>query len=149
MQSNKINIVYEAQENSSKSSQNRPVSPHLSIYKPQMTSTLSIFHRISGALLGMAFIALIVVLKLYTYFGTNYSVYSIVTWLNESSNWLVATLFFMLLFSFYYHVCNGIRHLCWDFGYGFDLKKLYRSGYIVLISSFVLTVITWILPGIL
>lgn len=149
MQSNKINLVYEAPSENSSVSKVRPISPHLSIYKPQITSTLSIFHRISGTVLGLALIAVIVLLKLYTFFGTNYTVYSVLNWLDESSSWVSATIFFILLLSFYYHVCNGIRHLFWDFGYGFDLKRLYRSGYIVLGISFALTVITWILPGIL
>ena len=48
------------------------------------------------------------------------------------------------LFSAFYHLCNGIRHLFWDAGYGFELKDAYRSGWIVLIVALIATALSWI-----
>lgn len=126
----------------------RPLSPHLSIYKPQLTSTLSIFHRITGTILSLVMIAALVAFKFYSFHGSNYYVSWVVNFANESmGNWFFSSILFILMLSFYYHTLNGIRHLCWDLGYGLELKDLYTTGYIVLVSAFVLSVFTWILPG--
>lgn len=143
MESNKIN------NSGNFVSKIRPVSPHLSIYKPQLTSTLSIFHRITGSILALTLIGFVLLYKLYNYYSTSYPLYSLFETLNEGSNWLIASIFFLLLFSFFYHTCNGMRHLMWDFGYGLDLKNVYLSGYIVIVLSFVLTIIVWIIPGLI
>lgn len=128
----------------------RPISPHLTIYKPQITSTLSIIHRITGSILSLFVLAFVFSYKFYCFFGTNYYVNSITLWITEVPyNWLVLSATFLLLFSFYYHACNGIRHLLWDIGYGFELKQLYFSGYLVVGTSFLLTVLTWIIPALI
>lgn len=127
----------------------RPLSPHLTIYKPQVTSTLSIFHRITGSILSLLVLAFLFAFHLHGMFPNNSMVQAIAQYLNDSSNWFILSIAFILLFSLYYHTCNGIRHMMWDLGYGLDLKQLYTSGYAVLIASFLLTVITWVLPGIL
>ena len=53
-------------------------------------------------------------------------------------------LLFLWSVAFFYHLCNGIRHLAWDAGYGFDLRRAYLSGYAVLVATVVLTVVAWL-----
>lgn len=117
---------------------NRPLSPHLQIYKPQITSMLSILHRITGMALVFGLPVLVWFLHEVAY-GTL-----------ETS--LFATIFFsfigkmMLLgwtFCLAYHLCNGIRHLFWDIGYGFELDQLRKTGWAVIIGSIALTIIAW------
>ena len=122
---------------------NRPLSPHLSIYKMQLTSGLSILHRITGAYLylGLAVLA-------WTIFTVVYFPY-IIEEMSECiySNMFTSMLFKMMMlgwtFSLFYHQLNGIRHLFWDIGKGFELKNTYLSGKIVLALSILLTIICW------
>lgn len=120
-------------------SPNRPLSPHLQVYRPQITSTLSILHRLTGLALAVGTLLL--------------------TW------WLVAAaagpeafataqgfigsiLGRLLLFGWtvalFYHLCNGIRHLVWDAGYGFGIETTTRSGWAVVIATAALTLVAWI-----
>ncbi len=120
-------------------SSNRPLSPHLQVYRPQITSTLSILHRLTGVALAVGTLLL--------------------TW------WLVAAaagpeafataqgfigsiLGRLLLFGWsvalFYHLCNGIRHLAWDAGYGFEIETTTRSGWAVVVATAVLTLVAWI-----
>jgi succinate dehydrogenase / fumarate reductase cytochrome b subunit len=112
---------------------NRPLSPHLVIYKPQITSIVSIFHRISGSIIAMGLIILVFIIYLDIINSEYYIIYFV------SFNFLYVSLFiiilnFMLL-TFCFHFCNGIRHLCWDFCFGLDIKKVYVTGLVVLIST--------------
>ena len=108
----------------------RPLSPHLQIYKPQLTSMLSILHRATG-------IALWVICA-----AADPATYARF----ESFNTSILGRIFLggWLFSAFYHLCNGIRHLFWDAGYGFELKDAYRSGWIVLAVALIATVVSWI-----
>lgn len=124
---------------------NRPISPHLSIYKMQLTSGLSILHRITGAYLYLGLIALA-----WTIFVAVYFPYII----EDISEYIYSCAVFKLLFKFmlfswsfslFYHQLNGIRHLFWDIGKGFDLKTTYLSGKIVLALSITLTIFCWYL----
>jgi succinate dehydrogenase / fumarate reductase cytochrome b subunit len=124
---------------------NRPLSPHLSIYKLQLTSGLSILHRITGAYLyiGLAIFTWVI-------FALVYSPNILEEWGScIYGNFYTAILFKLMLlgwtFSLFYHQLNGIRHLFWDIGKGFDLKNTYRSGRIVLSLSILLTIACWIL----
>jgi len=115
---------------------NRPLSPHLSIYKPQITSVLSILHRITGFCLyfGMLALALWVVLNVYGY-GE---------WINQCLySFYGKILMFLWSLALYYHLCNGIRHLYWDMGKGFALSAVTRSGVLVLLATVGLTGLTW------
>src|SRR5580658_6917544 len=95
----------------------RPLSPHLQIYRPQLTSILSITHRPAGFAGLRGFIG----------------------------SWLGYLILFGWSVALFYHLCNGIRHLFWDAGYGFELKTAYASGYAVLVGTVVLTLLAWIL----
>lgn len=122
---------------------NRPISPHLSIYKMQLTSVLSILHRITGAYLylGLAIFTWIVFLAVYSPY--------IITEISDFiyGNIFIKGLFKIMIlswtFSLFYHQLNGIRHLFWDIGKGFELETTYLSGKIVVALSILLTIICW------
>ena len=116
---------------------NRPLSPHLTVYKPQITSVLSIFHRITGA--GLAVSTVLVVFWLaslaigeVTFKGFN----------NFLNNPFVIIILVSSLWALCNHFCTGLRHLYWDMGYGYSLKSVTISGWIAVIFSFVLTFLT-------
>lgn len=116
----------------------RPLSPHLQIYKIQLTSLLSILHRGTGIVLyGGALLCAWWFLALAR--GP------------EAYQFMQSCLFHPLgligllgvTFSFFYHLCNGVRHLLWDAGWGYELSDVYKTGWLVVISSFVLTGLAW------
>ena len=117
----------------------RPLSPHLQVYRPQLTSVLSITHRLSGVALGV---------------GTLLLVY----WLAAAAagpeafegaqsfvgSFLGRLLLFGWTLGLFFHLCNGIRHLVWDIGVGFELDDVYRSGWTVVVATVLLSLLTWI-----
>ncbi len=115
----------------------RPMSPFV-MYKPQLTTVLSITHRMTG--LGLSVL-------LYT--GGIAALFSSSTNFEHVLQTLTQTVPHPLLFavkflagtSLFYHTANGLRHLCWDMGYGFGLKELYTSGYVVVALSLAAAVI--------
>jgi succinate dehydrogenase / fumarate reductase cytochrome b subunit len=117
----------------------RPLSPHLQVYKLQLTSVLSILHRATGIALsvGALYLATWVI-----YAAANPMAYALFQSFNTS---IVGRIVLAgWLFCAFYHLCNGIRHLFWDAGYGFELKDAYRSGWIVVAVALVATVVSWI-----
>lgn len=117
-------------------SNKRPLSPHLSIYKPQITSVLSITHRLSGVALFVGAI----LLAWWVVFNT----YGCGSCVNALVGSTVGQIFLGLWsLALYYHLLNGVRHLFWDIGKGYELKTLYRSGYFVLFGSVALTALSW------
>ena len=118
---------------------NRPLSPDLQIYRPQLTSVLSISHRATGIALSVG--ALLLILWLIAA-ALGPQAYSAVQGFLRS--WLGLILMFVWTFSLFFHLCNGIRHLVWDAGYGFELRTIYASGWTVVTASIVLTVTAWI-----
>lgn len=117
---------------------NRPLSPHLQIYRWQLPMTMSILHRATG----LALVA-----------GTLLLVWWIVSLVRGPASFAIVQHFIasflgrlLLLgwtWSLFYHLCNGIRHLAWDAGWGFEIKDAYRSGWLVVIASLVLTLAAW------
>ncbi len=120
-------------------SENRPLSPHLQVYKPQITSVLSILHRTTGVGLGI---------------GTLLLAWWLIAAAAGPDAFETAQAFIgsvigrILLFGFtialFYHLSNGIRHLVWDAGYGFELSTVAKSGWAVLIATVVLTLLAWV-----
>jgi len=121
---------------------NRPLSPHLQIYKPQLTSVLSISHRMTGFALSI----IVLLSPVIIYFLTNTAgTHQVVISLLQNS--FIKLIFSLALFGLIYHLCNGIRHLAWDAGYGLDLDSSYKSGYIVLGVSISLTLLILLMTG--
>lgn len=119
---------------------NRPLSPHLQIYKPQLTSVLSITHRGTGVFLTLGALFLSCWLLSIANGPESFTALQqhIVAWYGQ-------VLLYAWVFSLYYHLCNGIRHLIWDMGRGLEIKTTYLSGYIVVAASVLLTIVTWCL----
>ena len=118
----------------------RPLSPHLQVYKPQLTSILSILHRGTGIVLSIGSISLVSWILVLTLGESAYQIYSQLV-----NNWFGKLVIFGFTFGLFYHLSNGIRHLFWDAGYGYDLKDAYISGFAVIFSSLSLTLITWLI----
>lgn len=117
----------------------RPLSPDLQIYRPQLTSVLSIMHRLTGIVLSTGSLLLVAWLVAGAAGPAAYSAL-----LDLLRSWLGQTLLFGWTFALFYHLCNGIRHLCWDAGYGFELTAIYASGWAVVAASTALTLVTWL-----
>lgn len=121
------------------SADHRPLSPHLQIYRPQWTSVLSISHRMAGIANSIG--ALVVVYWLVALASGPESYATARAVLGSVPGLIVLFLFSLGLF---YHLCNGIRHLFWDAGKGFDLTIAYRSGQAAVAGALVLTLLVWI-----
>ena len=117
----------------------RPLSPHLGVYKWEVSNTMSILHRVTGVFLSIG--AVIFVGWLITT-ATNQATYDGMMRLIGSPFGLVLTLGWT--FCFFYHFCNGIRHLFWDVGYGFDPQVARFSGWLVLILALLLASGFWL-----
>lgn len=122
----------------------RPLSPNIQIYRPQLTSVLSIVHRITGVILSVCAVVLVIWLIAA---ATGPPAYAAVQ--GAIASWVGQILLFGCTFSFFLHLCGGIRHLVWDAGYGFELGAIYGSGWTVVGVSTALTVITWITSSVL
>lgn len=118
----------------------RPLSPHLQIYRPQLTSVLSITHRITGValLLGTLVLAYWLLAA-----ASGPDAYASAQALLGS--WLGRIVLLGFTYALFFHLCNGIRHLFWDVGLGFELKAAYASGNAVIAMSIALTVVAWAL----
>ena len=117
----------------------RPLSPHISIYRWQLTSVLSILHRATGIALAIG--ALMLVCWLLAV-ASGPKAYAHVD--GFLGSWLGLVLLFGWTFSLFYHLCNGIRHLGWDTGAGLDLGPAYTTGWTVVAATAVLTVLAWV-----
>jgi succinate dehydrogenase / fumarate reductase cytochrome b subunit len=115
----------------------RPLSPHLSVYKPQITSVLSILNRVFGSFMAVSTPVLVYWLMSIASGPEAYAELQACF-----SHWFAKLFLLAWAFSFYYHMSNGIRHLFWDAGKGHDLETLNKSGYAVLVSAVTLTAIT-------
>jgi succinate dehydrogenase / fumarate reductase, cytochrome b subunit len=117
----------------------RPLSPHLQVYKWQLTSVMSVLHRATGIALSIGALYLVVWVA---FASASPAVYAQFQDFNTS---ILGRIFLGgWLFCGYYHLANGIRHLFWDAGYGFELKDAYRSGWIVVAVALIATVVSWL-----
>lgn len=120
------------------SDEKRPLSPHLQVYRWQITSVLSILHRITGVALALGLALLTAWL---TAAAAGPKTFAMVQGLLASPLGLLVLLGFS--FALFFHLCNGIRHLFWDFGMGFELSAATASGWAVIAASAVLTALAW------
>ena len=118
----------------------RPLSPHLSIYKPQISSVLSIAHRATGFVLYFGLVLLV-----WAFFFKVYYPDSLFFENEFFRSYIWKFFLFGLNFCLFYHLLNGIRHLFWDMGLGFSLKAVNFSGILVVILSIGLTITAWAL----
>ena len=116
---------------------NRPLSPHLTIYRPQMTSISSIFVRITGNALLAATLLLIAWLLAAS---TSMAAFE---WIQRVIiSWFGDLVFLLSLWALWYHMLGGLRHLIWDTGRGLELKTAERMGWMMIIGSLLLTAFT-------
>ena len=115
-----------------------PLTPHLQIYKWQISSLLSITHRIIGVINAIA-ISLICIWFLLTIHNEK------ILFENILNSFFGKFITISLCWTFSFHILNEIRHLIWDAGYGYDLKISKISGYATLILSFLLAIIIYFL----
>ena len=120
-------------------SRQRPLSPHLQIYKWHISSLLSITHRVVGVI---NYFALIVISfwAISLFFGENfYQPFE-----NILNTFFGKFLIISLCWTFSFQILNEIRHLAWDSGFGFDLKIAKITGVITLVGSFILTILFYL-----
>ncbi len=117
----------------------RPLSPHLQVYRPQITMVLSILHRLTGVALGLGGLARVSGLAAAAAGPRAFAQAQAIagSWLG----WLVLLGFTWALF---YHLCNGIRHLFWDVGLGYELPTARLTGWCALLASLALTIAAWV-----
>ena len=129
---------------SAPSDRSRPLSPNIQIYRPQLTSVLSIVNRITGVALSAYAVALVIWLMAA---AAGPDVYAAVDRIIGS--WIGRVVLFGGTFCLFFHLCGGIRHLIWDAGYGFSLRAIYLSGWAVVAMSAALTALTYVVGAIL
>jgi succinate dehydrogenase / fumarate reductase, cytochrome b subunit len=118
----------------------RPLSPHLQIYKPQISTATSIFHRITGVALS---VGLLLMVWWLVAAATGPRAFASAQGFVGSPIGLI--LMFGWTLALWYHFCNGIRHLFWDAGFGYEIKTSHRTAGAVAIATVVLTVLSWVI----
>jgi succinate dehydrogenase / fumarate reductase cytochrome b subunit len=118
----------------------RPVAPHLQIYRLQLTSGLSLLHRVTGIFLAVGVLALI-----YWLVAAAASAQAFDQAQALAGSIIGRIMLFLWTGAFFYHLLNGIRHLAWDAIWGYDLPTTYRTGWSVLFGAAVLTLAAWAL----
>jgi succinate dehydrogenase / fumarate reductase cytochrome b subunit len=121
----------------------RPLSPHLQIYRWYFTMALSIAHRATG--IGLA-AGLILLTWWLLALASGPEAFATVQ--TVAGSWIGVLILFLWTFTLFYHMGNGVRHLVWDCGYGFDLEVARKSGIAVLAFAGVMTIITWLVVAI-
>ncbi len=116
---------------------NRPLSPHLTIYRPQMTSMTSIFVRLTGNAL---LVAALMIVWWFLAAATGPEAFAMADGFMRS--WFGDLVMVLSVWAIWYHLLGGLRHLIWDTGRGLDLKSAYAMGYVMIGGSLVLTLLT-------
>ncbi len=118
----------------------RPLSPHLSIYHWPISMTLSILHRATGVALSVGLIAFVAWLASIAFGAGSYEV--VAGWMDT----IIGKLALLgWSFAFFFHLANGIRHLFWDVGMGFEMRQANASAWLVLVATVVMTAAYWLL----
>ena len=117
----------------------RPLSPHIQVYKPQLTSFMSILHRITGVVLSFGIVVLVAWLAALADGAEAYA-----DFITCAQSLVGQVILFGLTAALFYHLCNGIRHLMWDSGAGLDIRTAYKTGYAVLAVATLLTALVWL-----
>ncbi len=117
----------------------RPLSPHLSVYKFRITSTLSILHRMTGVVMSIGAIAFV-----WWLFAVASGPEAYATFTSVAGSIVGKIAIAGWLFTFFYHLCNGVRHLFWDAGKGFEIEQARASGWTVVAVSALATAAAWL-----
>ena len=117
----------------------RPLSPHLQIYRWPLAMAISILHRITGVALAIGAVLMVVVFVSIAVGPESYAVIH-----SLLANKVGITFLILWTFALFLHLFNGIRHLVWDAGYGFEKVTTRNSGIVVILATFVLTAAVWI-----
>lgn len=126
-----------------KDTPSRPTSPHLQIYRWNISSLTSIMHRLTGVILYGSIVAICWYIVYYTYqINIAESAETCDCPLNNIINNIFILAAVGVTFSLYYHFCNGIRHLFWDIGKGFEKETAKKTGLLSILSSLILTIVT-------
>jgi succinate dehydrogenase / fumarate reductase cytochrome b subunit len=118
----------------------RPLSPHLSIYRPTMTMAMSIAHRISGVALYVGVLLLAWFLIAASADASSFAVFSAFI-----SSFVGRVALFLITWALFHHLVGGLRHILWDAGYGLDAPLRDQMAWATAIGGFALTVLVWIL----
>ena len=118
----------------------RPLSPHLSIYRPPMTMAMSIAHRISGAALYVGVLLLAWFLIAASADASSFAVFS-----GFISSFIGQIILFLVTWALFHHLVGGVRHIIWDSGYGLEKPLRDQMAWATLIGGFALTVLVWII----
>ena len=117
----------------------RPLSPHLSIYRWPISMTLSILHRMTGVALSVGLIALVMWLVSIAF---DAGVYEAITGFMQT---IIGQLLLLgWSFSFFFHLANGVRHLFWDVGMGFEMRQANASAWFVVVATVLMTAGYWL-----
>ena len=117
----------------------RPLSPNVQIYRPQLTSVLSILNRVTGIFLSVYAVVLVIWLVAAATGPQAYAAVEVAI-----ASWIGQIALFGVTFAFFLHFCGGIRHLVWDTVHGFELRSIYISGWAVVAASVALTAAVWV-----
>jgi len=121
------------------SKEGRPLSPHLTIYRWPITMTLSILHRMTGVALAVGLVAFVLWLEAIAYEAVSYDLF------NEFTQSVIGQIALLgWLFSFFFHLSNGVRHLIWDTGRMFEKRQADMSAWFVLVGTVVMTACYWL-----
>lgn len=122
------------------STDHRPVSPHIQIYRWQITMTMSILHRATGIALAVG-----TLLLAYWLIAAAAGPDAFAGAQALIGSWFGRLCLFGWSFALFYHLCNGIRHLAWDAGWGFEIATMTSTGWLVVMASIGLTLLAWVL----
>jgi len=120
----------------------KPTSPHLQIYRWNISSLTSIMHRLTGVALYVSLVFMAWGIFYYTYNTSPNNNLHCDCFFTKIIHILFCGAVISSAFCLYYHFCNGIRHLFWDIGKGFELKTAKKTGYLVIFLALLLTIIT-------
>lgn len=120
----------------------RPLSPHLTIYRPQITSVLSIMHRMTGFGLFLGLIAILWTLNICSFKAANIQqIKGILVYITENKFFFAVMI--MWSYCLFYHLCAGIRYLFWDAGKGMELRVVNFTGWLTIACSVIITYVFW------
>jgi len=122
------------------STDNRPLSPHLQIYRWPLSMLTSILNRVTGVGLVVGTLVLV-----YWLIAAAAGPESFATAQALLGSWIGRLLLFGWSWALFFHLCNGIRHMAWDAGWGFAIPTIDATGWIVMVASVVMTLVAWVM----